>query len=204
MGEQLCTESEEMIEQMADGLSQHLDKPYAIFGHSMGALLAFELAQRLQATALRRPSYLFLSGRMAAQLPWKLRLHELPDDEFIAELEKRYGGLPQQILQDPQLLEIYLPILRADLTLLGKYRYSKKLPLSCPILATAGKQDSNVSNEALLAWREHTSGEFQTEWLEGGHFYLAGESRKPLLELLSKKLAGLNVTSVDDVANCIV
>ena len=181
-----------MIEQIADALSGNLDKPYAIFGHSMGALLAFELAQRLHANSLRRPSYLFISGRMAAHLPWEQRLHELPDDEFIAELEKRYGGLPQQILQNPELLEIYLPILRGDLTLLGNYRYSRKPPLGCPILATAGTQDRNVSVEALTAWSEHTSSDFQTEWFEGDHFYLTGASRQPLLKLIVEKLVSLN------------
>ena len=170
-------------------LATHLDKPYAIFGHSMGALLALDLAQSLRANGLRTPSHLFVSGRNATHVPMKHgSIHKMGDEEFLAALAIRYGGLPQEILDTPELLELYLPILRADLTLLETHQYQRLGPLDCPISAFSGKDDANVSREGLEAWGDHTSAAFEAHWFDGGHFYLSGPSRAPLLDLISHRL----------------
>lgn len=193
LSEDSFTDSDTLIEQVTAGIADYIDRPYAIFGHSMGSLLAFELAHSLRAHGLREPSHLFLSGRNAPHLYLgQTRLHQLPDDRFLAELDARYGGLPQEVLADPELLELYLPILRADLTLLETHLHRDRHPLVCPISAFAGKQDKNVSVTGLEAWGEHTAGAFEAEWLDGGHFYLTGISKASLLERIASRLAGID------------
>ena len=187
--------SDLLIHNMTDALIGWLDKPYAIFGHSMGALLAFELAQNLRAKGLREPSYLFLSGRIASHLSQSHQpIHHLPHDEFIAELEARYGGLPQEILQDPEMLEFFLPILRTDLTLIETHRHRDRPPLACPMMVSAGTHDVTVSTESLAAWKNHTSGDFEVHRLAGGHFYITGPSIALLLEKLCEKLIALDAS----------
>ena len=198
LSEPCLTDSTVLIGHITSALTSHLDKPYAIFGHSMGALLASELAQGLVACNLRPPSHLFVSGRNASHLPLHQKdLHRLEDDEFIAALDTRYGGLPKEILETPELLELYLPILRADLTLLETHDYQVRPPLDCPISVFAGKEDANVSNEKLQVWSEHTSGPFELRWFEGDHFYLTGPSKPLLIAHLTDRLVALDESLTD-------
>jgi medium-chain acyl-[acyl-carrier-protein] hydrolase len=181
-----------LIAEMTTALAGHTNMPYAIFGHSMGSLLALDLARSFRSAGLPEPSYLFVSGRNATHVPMKHgSIHQMPDEEFLAALATRYGGLPQEILDTPELLELYLPILRADLTLLETHRYEALAPLDYPIAAFSGKDDPNVSIEGLQAWGEHTSKSFETKWFDGNHFYLTGTSRAPLLEIIGDKLTQL-------------
>lgn len=200
MAERLYTNSDVLIEEMAEALTGHLDKPYAIFGHSMGALLAFELAQRLRSKALRAPSYLFLSGRIAAHLPWEhKRIHHLPTEEFLVELGARYGGLSQELLRNPVMLEVYLPILRADMMLIETYRHRERPPLDCPIMAFAGTDDGNISDEALAAWSQQTTADLSVRRFAGDHFYLSGSSRALLLELLCEQLVSIDAAASSEL-----
>jgi len=201
LGEPSITDCARLIAEITSAMSGHLDKPYAIFGHSMGALLALDLARSLRSAGLPAPSYLFVSGRNATHVPMKHgSIHQMPDDEFLEALATRYGGLPQEILETPELLELYLPILRADLTLLETHRYEALAPLDCPIAAFAGKDDRNVSAEGLDAWGEHTTAAFEMKWFAGDHFYLTGVSRTDLLQFLGERLTRLaaNVGSSDE------
>jgi surfactin synthase thioesterase subunit len=189
LAEPSYTDCSRLIAEMTAALAGYMDKPYAIFGHSMGSLLALDLARSLRSAGHPEPSYLFVSGRNATHVQMKHgSIHQMPDDEFLAALATRYGGLPQEILDTPELLEVYLPILRADLTLLETHRYEALAPLGCPIAAFSGTDDPNVSVEGLRAWGEHTTGLFEAKWFDGGHFYLSGPSRPELLEFLSDKL----------------
>jgi medium-chain acyl-[acyl-carrier-protein] hydrolase len=186
-----------LVNQMADAVTPWLDKPYAIFGHSMGALLAYELAQTLRARGLPAPLHLFVSGRIAAHLDLPGRpIHQLPAPEFLAELGARYEGLPDELLNDPEMLELFLPILRADITVIETYRFPhgdpSRGPLPCPITAFSGASDKSVSYESLLAWQRHTSAAFDAHRLPGGHFYLWNESRAALLDQLCVRLLALD------------
>ena len=189
-----------LIRDMTDALSNWFDKPYAIFGHSMGALLAFEMAQTVRSRGLREPRYLFLSGRIAPHLAQAQRpIHQLPHDELIAELEARYGGLPREILQDPEMLEIFLPILRTDLTLIETHCYRERPRLRCPIMVSAGVHDVTVSNESLAAWRIHTVERVEVHWFSGGHFYLTGDSRASLLEKIAEKMLAIDAATANQL-----
>jgi surfactin synthase thioesterase subunit len=103
-------------------------------------------------------------------------------------LEQRYGGLPSAILRDQEMLDFYLPILRADLGLIENYRYQEKAPLSCPIFVSAGNEDTSVWADGLEDWRRHTTGDFEVGRYQGGHFYLSGESREAVVRKVFDKL----------------
>ncbi|MBS1799375.1 MAG: thioesterase [Acidobacteria bacterium] len=177
---------------IAEAVAGECDLPYAIFGHSMGALLAFELARNLRDKGVSQPKLLFLSGRIGAHVALRTSpLHELPLDLFLAELEVRYGALPRELLEDREMLDFYLPILRADIKLVETYQYQTCNPLDCPIYVTAGEDDRSVWAEGLSAWKQHTTGDFGLTMYQGGHFYLSGDSRKPFMDHLRARLSAI-------------
>jgi surfactin synthase thioesterase subunit len=162
-----------LVASVAEALTPHLDLPYVLFGHSLGALLAFELARELRRRELPGPKHLFVSAARAPHLsPREHAIHDLPETEFIAELCRRYGSMPTAVLQSAELMALLLPILRADLALLETYQHGVEPPLACPIGALTGTEDPHVRREEVAAWREHTAGGFTLQLLPGGHLYL--------------------------------
>ena len=165
------------------------DRPYAIFGHSMGALLAYAWAQAIRRASLPAPVALFLSGRNAAHRPQPhRRLHELDDDVFLAALRSRYGGTANELLDDAETRQLFLPVLRADLKLVETYQHVAEPMFDCPIHSFAGSEDASVADEGLAAWAELTTGEFTQERPGGNHFYHLGASQKELLEKIRDRL----------------
>src|ERR1043165_202661 len=167
-----------------------LDCPFAFFGYSMGALVAFETARALRAMQQALPEKLFVAAcrgpqREAAR---NTRRHYLPLPELIAELE-RLNGTPREILNDPAALECFLPALRADFEVVDTYVYQAAGPLACPIQAFGGVDD-DVSVEDLSAWGDHTSSGFSLEMLDGDHFFIL-QSAEALLERVRRALAPL-------------
>ncbi|MFC5861904.1 thioesterase II family protein [Acidicapsa dinghuensis] len=170
-----------------------LDLPFVVFGHSMGALLAFEWVRELRRNHCPMPGWLFLSGRCAPQTPpISSPLHNKPDEEFLSELNERYRGIPDEVLSNPELLEFYLPILRADIGVIESYRYQEQEPLSIPITVFAGADDTSISWNEIMDWKLHTSARFQTQILPGGHFY----PHNSLLQAMSKTLLELPLIGV--------
>lgn len=164
---------------LADVFDPLMDRPYALFGHSMGALISYELARTLRRQGAPQPAHLFLSARHAPHLPSKRApIHHLPDSKFVAELE-RYRGTPAAVLQNRELMDLFLPALRADFTISERYNYVAEEPLPCPIAAFGGVQDELVSRTSLAAWEEHTRGDFSLRLFPGDHFFL--QSAQPLL-----------------------
>lgn len=146
--------------------------PFAFFGHSLGALLAFEVARVLRWQGQRLPTHLYVSATIAPHLPRIDRQwHTLPDAELVAEMGK-YNGLPAELLAEPELLALFLPGLRADLTMIETDVYVPERPFAFPITAFGGAADPLVSQDELTAWREQTRGKFQMTLFEGDHFFL--------------------------------
>ena len=164
----------ELVQALLPHLSPYLDKPFAIFGHSMGALIAYELAQQLAQRPERVPIYLFVSGRRAPFLPEpESPLHTLPTDEiFLAELQRRYHNIPATIFEDAELRALFAPLLRADLTLVETYQCPAPTPLPCPIVALGGDADPLVSLAELQGWHTLTRAAFALHRFQGGHLYL--------------------------------
>ena len=182
-----------LINALVDALHSWLVPPFALFGHSMGALLAFELTRELRRRGLSLPDRLLLSGRQAPTIPDQgLPIQHLPDVEFVAQLTQRYGGIPEPILRDPDFLQLFLPTLRADFDVLASYVYRPEPPLSCPISVYCGREDQRVQAESLLDWRWQTIGGFETRWFEGDHFYFQAD-RGPVLQALWADVQALSL-----------
>jgi medium-chain acyl-[acyl-carrier-protein] hydrolase len=161
-----------LVPALATALRPHLNQPFAFFGHSMGALLSFELARELRRQNAPCPTYLLLSGRHAPQLaPLVPPIHQLPQSSFIDAL-CRYQGMPDAILQDAEIMQILLPILRADFALCETYVYTKEPPFNCPIAIFGGLQDDYADLPSLKAWKSQTRNAFSLQMFPGHHFFL--------------------------------
>ena len=188
MRESRYTRIESLVCDAARVLQKYLDVPFAFFGHSMGALVAFELARRLRGKYGLSPVHLFVSAHRAPHLPDPNPLIcHLPDDELVAEIQRRYDGIPTEVTQASELLDYLLPVLRADLKMDETYTYSPERPFSCAITAFGGQQDTEVNYEQLAAWRDHTTASFKIKIFPGGHFFIQS-SEAPMLEIISKEL----------------
>lgn len=177
----------DLVENAYQGLSPFFDLPYAFFGHSLGAQVAFELARRVTEQGLKSPVYLFISGHTAPQWPeHESPLYALPEDDFIARL-RSLNGTPDEVLNNLELRELLLPILRADFEVSETYQYQPGPPLNCPICACGGIQDSFVTRESLEGWRIHTTSRFSVRMFPGDHFYL-NQARAYLLQVIAREL----------------
>ena len=173
----------ELVAAMHRELLPHFNKPFAFFGHSNGGLMAFELARTLRRTGGPMPRHLFVGGRPAPQEPLEEEIiHALPHDEFIAAL-RRYAGTPEEILQNAEIMELIMPLLRADFRLGETYAYVPEPPLDIPISAWGGVRDNEVTPEQVEAWREQTSSRFSFQMFPGDHFFINGDRAEVLQEL---------------------
>ena len=163
-----------------------LDRPFAFYGHSMGGLVAFELARALRRQGSALPSHLFVSACFAPQNPDPFPMHHLPDQEFLAALHE-LNGIPGEVLDLPELVQLLLPTLRADCALTETYRYTSEPPLACPVLAFGGTDDPLLTQSDLAAWNVHTSKGFSLRMLPGDHFFLRS-SESLLLAAISRAL----------------
>jgi medium-chain acyl-[acyl-carrier-protein] hydrolase len=190
MFEPALTRLTPLIQSLAQALLPYLNRPFAFFGHSMGALVCFELARYLRRQHGMSPAQLFVSGYRAPHLPpSRAPISQLPDAQFIQEL-RRYNGTPEQILQNAEMMELVTPILRADFSVCESYTYSSEEPFGCPISAFGGLQDNTVSHDDLAAWHYHTRSFFILRMLPGGHFFVQSH-RELLLQVLVEDLARL-------------
>jgi medium-chain acyl-[acyl-carrier-protein] hydrolase len=170
--EPLFTDITTLVEATAQALHPYFDKPFAFFGHSMGALISNELAHLLRKEEAVAPTHLFVSGHRAPRFKSREAItYNLPDDDFIEELH-RLNGTPRQVLEHSDLMSIILPLLRADFEVCGTYSYSHKQPLECPITAFGGMSDNELPREKIAAWRDYTSGPFSMRMLPGDHFFI--------------------------------
>lgn len=172
----------QLVDELLCTLRPLFDRPVAIFGHSLGARIAFAMAEREPRTRC-----IIVSAAPAAHLPPRRRRSDLPRDALIRELEA-LGGTPQQVLADRELMDAYMPTIRADFTLLEGGLADAHARVGCPIRALAARDDSEVSIEDVAAWRERTNGAFELVQFNGGHFYIHSQ-RDAVLNELSATLA---------------
>jgi medium-chain acyl-[acyl-carrier-protein] hydrolase len=172
---------------VAEELPDRAALPYALYGHSMGALVCYELAQALLAGGLPAPVHLFVSGRRAPQIPDELpAIYHLPPQEFLAEV-RRLNGIPEAILAEPGLIELILPALAADFAVVETFTYAAAPPLPLGISAFGGDLDPTTAVAQLAAWEEQTRGPFSMRMLPGDHFFIHSQ-RDALLPALASDL----------------
>jgi acyl transferase domain-containing protein/surfactin synthase thioesterase subunit len=187
LGETPLTRIAPIVKLLASILQPHLRIPFAIFGHSMGGLVSFELARELRRQDGPIPSHLFVSGIRAPQLPdLNLPIHRLPEPQFLEALQK-LQGTPETILQNAELMKLLSPAIRADLAIAENYIYAAEAKLSCPITAFGGKQDPLVRPEDLEGWQEQTLSDFALHLFPTDHFFLHRD-RDGLLEAIAATL----------------
>jgi len=188
-GEPAIASVDEIVARMLPVMRQQTDLPYAVFGHSLGALVGFELSRGMRAAGLPLPVHLIVSAHRGPQLPdLDPPIHELPDPEIIAELTK-LNGTPPEVFESAELMDLMLPLLRADFAASETYAYRDEPPLACPITAMGGDSDPLVSPAQIDGWRDQTSQQFDSHILDGDHFYFQ-QAQSNFMEILKSVLAG--------------
>jgi medium-chain acyl-[acyl-carrier-protein] hydrolase len=182
----LFTRLEPLVQAIAQSLLPHLDKPFAFFGHSMGALVSFEVARLLRKQNEREPVQLFVSGCRALQIPSpEPLLHTLPEPAFLDRL-RRLNATPKAVLENVELMQLLLPVLRADVAVIETYVYASEPPLNCLIAVFGGLQNVEVDFDCLQAWRQQTNAS-SLQMLSGDHFFLHS-AQALLLQSLTQHL----------------
>lgn len=188
--EQPFTNLSALVEAAARELLPYFDKPFAFFGHSMGAIISFELTRALRRMNRPLPCHLFISGSRAPQIPDPHPpTYNLPDREFLHHLEE-LKGTPAEVFENPELLQLILPVVRADMTVCQTYLYSKEPPLDISITAYGGLYDEEVSREVMEDWVVQSNASFKIRMLPGDHFFL-NTAKQLLLQMLNQDLTTL-------------
>lgn len=165
-----------------------IEPPLAIFGHSMGSVIAFELAHALEAIDASRLVHLFVSARGAPHIPVKSRKYALSDADFHRELAA-YGGTPESVLSNRPFMQALLPAIRADFEITEAYEYACRPKLRCPITVFGAPDDRLIPAESMAPWRHETSAACNLHWIDGGHFFV----RSKLSQVLGIVLATLGI-----------
>jgi medium-chain acyl-[acyl-carrier-protein] hydrolase len=184
--EDFVVDLHELVDGVAEAIEPFLDLPFALFGHSLGGLLAFEVARDLRHHG-SSPEALIVAGTPAPHLPrQRPPVHQLPEDELLNYLIG-LNGTPEELLQQEWLLRMYLPVLRADMKALETYVYARDTPLDTPIIGLYGREDPQVSLEEVHAWATHSTRPLLTQDFAGGHFFVR-ESAGPLVKCIASHL----------------
>lgn len=181
--EPMSSELDSLLKAICGVVVGMADRPYFFFGHSMGALIAFELTKLIQKQGSPGPFHLVVSGRRAPHLPRREPpMHALEDDVFLERIGE-FNGTPKELFDNTELMKLFLPILRNDFALSENYRCNDSTTVICPLTALGGDLDTGVSEEDLAAWVTMAGGPFRYELLSGDHFFIHS-SRRGLLERL--------------------
>jgi len=185
--EGLFTNFPALVDSIYSELRFWVEKPFIFFGHSMGNFLCFEAARRLRREGLPQPLHLLVASSHAPQMPHRTEpISDLPYDEFVERL-RTLNGTPPEVLENPEILQIFAPVIRADLALCETYRYEEERPLSCPISAFGGWEDPEATSEELAEWNEQTRHGFSLHMFHASHFFLRS-AEDEFLEVLSRKI----------------
>jgi surfactin synthase thioesterase subunit len=184
--EELLTDMEDVLVDLFLQIKPYLNRPFAFFGHSMGSLVSFLLAHLLKEQGLPLPIHLFLSGRVPPTLIDEAdRLYLLPKNSFWQGIND-FGGVPTELLKYPDLMQIYEPMIRADLQVLDSYDYDELEALNIPFSIFHGTKEK-LNGESALKWQEFSSRELSIHEFEGDHFFILQKSRE-IIDVIQHKL----------------
>ncbi|QLJ02809.1 thioesterase [Streptomyces sp. NEAU-sy36] len=185
-----------LLERMGDVLNAlvpevipHLNRPFAFFGHSMGGLVAWSLTRALQRMEAGSPTRLFVSGCLPPQVREETAYHAGSEEELVEKL-RSWAATPEEVLADPELMRLLLPVIRADLAVVETFRFTDGPLLTCPITAFAGTEEDPAGTAVMPLWGELTAGGFDLRMLPGGHFFLHS-ARPAVVAEISGRLAAV-------------
>jgi surfactin synthase thioesterase subunit len=185
-GEPTFTRMEPLVQALIHDLEPDLGNPFALFGHSMGAFVAFEFARQLRREGAALPKRLIVSAARAPQIPDPdPPMHEKPDAELLTEI-RRLNGFPDALLDHPDMLKLLVPVLRADLAVCETYTYQPEPPLNCALSAYGGAHDGKVPRHFLTGWRDQTTADFNIRIFPGDHFFLK-TAQQALFRVISEE-----------------
>jgi medium-chain acyl-[acyl-carrier-protein] hydrolase len=188
LSERLFSSMDPLVEAMAEALANALDRPFALFGHSMGGLIAYELARHLQQRYKVTPNHLFVSACRAPETPDPIHWHVLNDEDLMAEL-RQAPGFPVEILEHAELMQVLLPIVRADSAVTETYVYRPAEPLSFPLTAFASEKDELISLADIEPWRNHTRAAYDLKLIDGHHLFIKQQAPQ-MIRVIVDKLRG--------------
>lgn len=187
------TSISDLVQEITENWEKAPTKSFAFYGHSFGGLVAFEVARRLRQKRMPGPEWLFVGSTRAPQLDhWQSPIHTLPDEEFVAALQDRYGGIPAAIRADRETLDLFLGSMRTDLKAYENYIMKEDAALAIPITAFAGAEDHAVSPVRMQGWEAQTEAGFQMKVLPAGHFFT-----KDCLEIVTGCIRDCMVERID-------
>jgi medium-chain acyl-[acyl-carrier-protein] hydrolase len=189
LGDRLFSSMDPLVEAMAEALVDAFDRPFALFGHSMGALIAYELAKLLKHRYQATPNHLFVSACRAPEVPDPIHWHLLSDQDLMAEL-RQAPGFPAEILEHAELMQVLLPIIRADSAVTETYVYRQAEPFRFPLTAFASEQDELISMAAVEPWRKYTSAAFDLKLIDGNHLFIQQQAPQMIRVILDKLRSG--------------
>ena len=181
----------EDLQQLADTLTESLqpwlDRPFAIYGHSMGSLIGFEWARRVRQRYGMSPQHFFAAAYFAPHAPGPNQTRKEWQQAELLEVVQRVLDVPEAVLANPEFMQALLPTIQADSRLVASYRYQAEAPLECPISAFGGLEDPEIAQSDLALWREHTEGEFRLEMFPGRHLFLL-DGREQVVAAVAREL----------------
>lgn len=183
--EPLINNLQEIVAQLTEGFSFYKDKPFFVFGHSLGALIAFEFIKSVHLCYSVNLRYMIVSAAKAPHLPFRMKHFSKLDNKTLIEELKIYNGIDERILGNDELLELFLPIIKNDLSVYETYQFIKSKPLPCDILTLSGIHDQAVSKEEILEWSAYTTQKFDHLSFPGKHFFIK-ENQQSILTLINQ------------------
>lgn len=183
--EPLNNNLKDITTQLREGFHLYKSKPFFVFGHSLGALIAFEFVKSVQQHYGMHPHHMITSATKAPHLPFRMKHFSQLDDKALKEELKVYNGIDERILHNDELLELFLPIIKNDFSIYETHCFSESQPLPCDILALSGTRDQTVTEEEILAWSAYTSGKFEHLSFPGEHFFIK-DNQKNILALINQ------------------
>lgn len=184
--EPLNNSVKDIVAQLSARFDVYTDKPFFVFGHSLGALMSWEFTKSIHQLYSIHPCHMIISATKAPHLPFRMNnLNRFNDNNDLKEQLKIYNGIDERLLNNEELLDLFLPIVRSDFSIYESYSYSESKPLPCDILALSGIDDKTVTPEEIFAWDKYTEGKFELLSFPGGHFFLR-DNQKRILEIINQ------------------
>lgn len=175
----------DIVAELSENFTLYKDKPFFVFGHSLGALISFEFVKSIQQLYSVFPRHLIISGTKAPHLPFRMKHLNRLDDKTLKEELKVYNGIDEYILNNNEFLDLFLPIIRSDFSIYENYNFLASKPFPYDILALSGIEDQTVTLEEILAWGQYTKGKFEHISFPGKHFFIKDHQKK-ILEIINK------------------